>query len=303
MTGRYADQLGFARTADEVEAVFASGRIASLMGAEGGHSIGCSLGTLRLLHVLGVRYLTLTHNDNVAWADSATDEPVHHGLSAFGVEVVREMNRIGMLVDLSHVSEGTMMSALDVSKAPVMFSHSGAKAIDGHPRNVSDAVLQRLATNGGVVMVNFAPDYVNDAVWKWSAERDAEKARVARMLTGHAQAELEAAIAAWIAAHPEPKATVAQVADHVEHVAKVAGYDHVGIGGDLDGIPDTPEGLTGVQDYPNLFAELIHRGWSDANLAKLAGGNILRVLRQAEAVSKSMNNEPPAADPLTPDYQ
>ena len=184
-----------------------------------------------------------------------------------------------------------------------MFSHSGAKAIDGHPRNVSDAVLQRLATNGGVVMVNFAPDYVNDAVWKWSAERDAEKARVARMLTGHAQAELEAAIAAWIAAHPEPKATVAQVADHVEHVAKVAGYDHVGIGGDLDGIPDTPEGLTGVQDYPNLFAELIHRGWSDANLAKLAGGNILRVLRQAGAVSKSMNNEPPAADPLTPDYQ
>jgi membrane dipeptidase len=299
----YPRDLEQAYTADDVVRIHKAGKVASLIGVEGGHQMGHSFAALRQFHDLGARYMTLTHFKTTDWADSATDVPEHGGLTDYGRRVVHEMNRIGMLVDLSHVSEGTMNAALDASTAPVIFSHSSAKAIDGHPRNVSDAVLRRLAQNGGVVMVNFAPDYVNEAIWKWSADRDAEKARIARMLTGHAQTEIDAALADWVKAHPEPVATVAQVADHVEHVAKVAGYDNVGIGGDLDGIPDTPIGLTGVQDYPNLFAELIRRGWSDENLAKLAGGNILRVLRQAEAVSKSMAAEPPAADQLTPDYQ
>lgn len=299
----YPHDLEQAFSAEDVVRIHKAGKVASLIGVEGGHQMAHSFAALRQYYALGARYMTLTHFKTTDWADSATDVPRHNGLTEYGKRVVHEMNRIGMLVDLSHVSEATMNSAIDVSKAPVIFSHSGAKAIDGHPRNVSDAVLKRVAANGGVVMVNFAPDYVSEAVWKWAADRDAEKARIARMLTGHPQAELDAAIANWIAAHPEPKATVAEVADHVEHIAKLAGYDHVGIGGDLDGIPDTPDGLTGVQDYPNLFAELIRRDWSDENLAKLAGGNILRALRQAQVVSKSMANEAPAADALTPDYQ
>ena len=283
----YPADLEQAYTADDIVRIHKAGKVASLIGIEGGHQMGHSFAALRQFYDLGARYMTLTH----------------FKLTDYGKAVVHEMNRIGMLVDLSHVSEGTMMSALDVSKAPVIFSHSSAKAIDGHPRNVSDAVLARLPQNGGVVMVNFAPDYVNEAIWKWSADSDAEKARIARMYTGRTQADVDAALDAWTKAHPQPVATVSQVADHVDHIAKVAGYDHVGIGGDLDGIPSVPTGLTGVQDYPNLFAELIRRGWSDQNLAKLAGGNILRVLHQAEAVSKSMANEPPAADQLTPDYQ
>ena len=299
----YPKDLEQAYTADDVLRIHRTGKVASLIGVEGGHQMARSFAALRQYYALGARYMTLAHFKTTDWADSATDVPKHNGLTDYGKRVVHEMNRIGMLVDLSHVSEGTMNSALDVSKAPVIFSHSSAKAIDGHPRNVSDEVLRRVASNGGVVMVNFAPDYVNEAVWKWDADNDAEKARIARRLTGHTQAELDAALDNWVKAHPEPAATVSQIADHVEHVAKVAGYDHVGIGGDLDGIPSTPVDLTGVQDYPNLFAELIRRGWSDENLAKLAGGNVLRALRQAEAVSRSMSNEPPAADQLTPDYQ
>jgi membrane dipeptidase len=299
----YPRDLEQAYTADDVVRIHKAGKVASLIGIEGGHQMARSFAALRQYYALGARYMTLTHFKTTDWADSATDVPKHDGLTPYGVSVVREMNRIGMLVDLSHVSEATMMDALDASAAPVIFSHSSAKAIDGHPRNVSDAVLRRVAANGGIVMVNFAPDYVNEAIWKWAADRDAEKARIDRMYTGRAQADVDAALDAWVKAHPQPVATVAQVADHVDHVAKVAGVDHVGIGGDLDGIPSTPVGLTGVQDYPNLFAELISRGWSDENLAKLAGGNILRVLRQAEAVSRSMSNVPPAADQLTPDYQ
>jgi len=299
----YPKDLEQAYSADDVVRIHKAGRVASLMGVEGGHQMGHSFAALRSFYDLGARYITLTHFKTTDWADSATDVPKHDGLTDYGKSVVLEMNRIGMLVDLSHVSEATMMDSLDVSKAPVIFSHSSAKAIDGHPRNVSDAVLARLPQNGGVVMVNFAPDYVNEAIWKWGADRDAEKARIVRLMTGHTQAEIDAALDAWVKAHPQPAATVEQVADHVEHVAKIAGNDHVGIGGDLDGIPSTPTGLTGVQDYPNLFAELIRRGWSDQNLAKLAGGNILRVLRRAEEVSKSMRDVPPAADKMTPDYK
>src|SRR6478672_4510166 len=299
----YPRDLEQAYTAADVVRIHKAGKVASLIGVEGGHQMAHSFAALRQYYALGARYMTLTHFKTTDWADSATDAPQHNGLTDYGKSVVHEMNRIGMLVDLSHVSEGTMMSALDVSKAPVIFSHSSAKAIDGHPRNVSDAVLARLPQNGGVVMVNFAPDYVNEAIWKWGADRDAEKARIVRLMTGHTQAEIDAALDAWVKAHPQPAATVEQVADHVEHVAKIAGNDHVGIGGDLDGIPSVPTGLTGVRDYPNLFAELIRRGWSDQNLAKLAGGNILRVLRRAEEVSKSMRDVPPAADKMTPDYQ
>ena len=299
----YPKDLEQAYTAEDVMRIHRAGRVASLIGVEGGHQMGHSFAALRSFYNLGARYMTLTHFKTTEWADSATDVPKHDGLTDYGKAVVLEMNRIGMLVDLSHVSEATMMDSLDVSRAPVIFSHSSAKAIDGHPRNVSDAVLRRLPQNGGVVMVNFAPDYVNEAIWKWAADRDAEKARIVRLYTGHPQADIDAALDVWVKSHPQPAATVEQVADHVEHIVKIAGNDHVGIGGDLDGIPATPTGLTGVQDYPNLFAELIRRGWSDQNLAKLAGGNVLRALRRAEEVSRSMRDVPPAADKLTPDYK
>lgn len=299
----YPRDLEQAYTADDVLRIHRSGKVASLIGIEGSHQIGHSFAALRQFYLLGARYMTLTHFRTDDVGDAATDPPRYGGLSPFGERVVHEMNRIGMLVDLSHVSEATMLDALAIAKAPVIFSHSSAKAVDGHPRNVSDEVLRRLAANGGVVMVNFAPDYVDEAIWKWAADRDAEKARTARLYTGRPQADIDAAMEAWMAAHPQPVTNVAKVADHVDHLAKVAGYDHVGIGGDLDGIPSTPAGLTGVQDYPNLFAELIRRGWSDRDLAKIAGGNVLRALRQAQAASKAMANEPPAADELTPDYR
>jgi membrane dipeptidase len=243
--------------------------------------------------------MTLTHFKNNEWADSATDDPKYHGVTDFGRTVIHEMNRLGMLVDLSHVSDDTMRAALQISKAPVIFSHSSARALDDHNRNVPDDILKLTAANGGVVMVNFYPAYVSDAFRKWSAEEAAEEARAKSAYNGRPE-QREAAIAAWKAANPAPRVTVGEVADHVDHIAKVAGYDHVGIGGDLDGIESAPEGLGTVSGYPLLFAELIRRGWSDANLAKLAGGNVLRVMRQAEAVAASMRNEPPAMATLQP---
>ena len=293
MIDAYPNDLELARTADDVVRIHRKGKIASMIGVEGGRQMGGSLAALRQYYNLGARYMTLTHNQTTEWADSATDDPKYGGLSPFGLTVVHEMNRIGMLVDLSHVSADTMKDAIAASKAPVIFSHSSARGLVGHLRNVPDDVLQLLPANGGVVMVNFVPDFISDARWKWGAEKNAEEARL-KAFHRNSTAEVKAGLDAWVAGHPAPPVTVSTVADHIEHVAKVAGYDHVGIGGDMDGIDSTPVDLTGVQDYPRLFAELIRRGWSDANLAKLAGGNVLRVLRRAEAVSASMKGEPAA---------
>jgi len=281
---RYPDTLRLARTAADVEQAWRDGRIASLMGAEGGHSIDGSLAVLRMLHALGVRYMTLTHNDNVPWADSATDAEVLGGLSGFGEDVVREMNRIGMLVDLSHTSAGTMRHALRVTSAPVIFSHSSARAVCDVPRNVPDDVLGTLATNGGVCMVTFVPQFVSPDVARW---RD-EGARAAAE-EGIRNADIgafEPFVARWRADHPQPRSTLADVVAHVEHVREVAGVDHVGLGGDYDGTPTLPEGLDDVTGYPRLLAALADNGWSDADLAKLTSGNVLRVLHDAEGVAE-----------------
>src|SRR4051794_18227002 len=299
MVKAYPADLALAGTADDVVRIHKSGRVASLIGVEGGHQIGGNLAALRQFYELGARYMTLTHFKNNEWADSATDDPKYHGTTDFGRTVIHEMNRLGMLVDLSHVSDDTMRAALQVSKAPVIFSHSSARALDDHKRNVPDDILKLTARNGGVVMVNFYPPYVSDAFRKWNAEEAAEEARAKSLFNGRPE-QREADIKAWKAANPPPRVTVADVADHVDHIAKVAGYDHVGIGGDLDGIEYAPEGLGTVSGYPLLFAELIRRGWSDANLAKLAGGNVLRVMRQAEAVAASMKDEPPSMATLEP---
>jgi membrane dipeptidase len=297
----YPQDLELARTADDVVRIHKAGKVASLIGIEGGHQIGDNLAALRQFYDLGARYMTLAHFKNNDFADSATDDPKWHGLNDFGRTVVHEMNRLGMLVDLSHVSDDTMRAALQVSRAPVIFSHSSARAIDDHPRNVPDDILKLTARNGGVVMVNFYGGYVSEADRKWDAEESAEEARLNALLVGKPE-QREAALKAWKQAHPLPPVTVGEIADHVEHIAKVAGYDHVGIGGDLDGIPydEAPPGMNSVSGYPLLFAELIRRGWSDENLSKLAGGNVLRVLRRAEAVADSMKNEPPAMATVKP---
>jgi membrane dipeptidase len=295
----YPNDLALAGSADDIVRIHKSGRVASLIGIEGGHQIGGNLAALRQFYDLGARYMTLTHFKNNEFADSATDDPKYHGLNDFGRAVVHEMNRIGMLVDLSHVSDDVMRQAMQTSRAPVIFSHSSARALDDHNRNVPDDLLRMLAANGGVVMVNFYPGYVSTAFRQWNAEEAAEEARLKSLDNGRPDAR-EPDLKAWKAANPSPRVTVGDVADHVDHVAQVAGYDHVGIGGDLDGIEAAPEGLGSVSGYPLLFAELIRHGWSDANLAKLAGGNVLRVMRQAEAIAASMKDEPPAMATLEP---
>jgi membrane dipeptidase len=283
MIARYPDRLALALTANDIERDFKRGKIASLLGMEGGHAIENSLGALRSYYALGARYMTLTHNVTLDWADAALDTARHNGLTEFGREVVREMNRLGMLVDLSHVSPGVMSDALDVTEAPVIFSHSAARALTDHPRNVPDSILVRLKKNGGVVMVTFVPAFVSPEAAAWDAEAQRESNRLKATMSD--TAERRRLEDEWKVAHPQPRATLKQVADHIEHVRDVAGVEHVGIGSDFDGIDTVPEGLEDSSKFPQLFAELIRRGWGDADLKKLAGGNLLRALHAAEATA------------------
>ena len=297
MIAAYPGDLARALTADDIVRIHKSGKIASLIGIEGGRQIGGSLAALRLFHRLGARYMTLAHNQTTEWADSATDDPKFNGLAPFGLTVIAEMNRLGMLVDLSHVSPDVMRQAIAASRAPVIFSHSSARAVNDHPRNVSDDVLRLLPANGGVVMVNWVPVFLSQARLQRDAAKSAEEARL-KILNRGSTAAVKAGVKAWEQANPAPPVTVSDVADHIDHIAKVAGHDHVGIGADMDGIDSTPVGLEGVEGYPLLFAELIRRGWSDKNLAKLAGGNVLRALRVAEAYAKAHAADAPAPETL-----
>ena len=284
MIARYPDKLSLALTADDIERAERQGRIASLIGMEGGHSINSSLAVLRLMHRLGARYMTLTHSLNVPWADSATDTPKLDGLSPFGEDVVREMNRLGMLVDLSHTSPATMADALRVSTAPVIFSHSSARALTDVPRNVPDEILRQVTKNGGVVMVTFVPGFVSQQVADYNKRETDERARLTAELKNDTDA-VSKAIDVWRAKYPAPRASLLQVADHIDHIKKVAGIDHVGLGGDFDGITSVVVGLEDVSTYPMLIAELLRRGYTDEDIKKIAARNILRVMRGAEAAA------------------
>ncbi|WP_397505451.1 dipeptidase [Qipengyuania sp. R86523] len=292
LIARYPDALQLALTADDVEQAMGAGRIASLMGMEGGHSIGSSLAVLRQMYAMGARYMTLTHGKTLSWADSATDAPQHGGLNAFGMDVVREMNRIGMLVDLSHVSEEAMIDALDVAQAPVIFSHSGARAITGHLRNVPDSVLARLPENGGIVMAVALPWFITEDLRQHSASRAAEEARLEALYPGLPDT-VEAQLAKWDAENREPVSTISDLADHIDHIRDVAGIDHIGIGGDYDGMPTGPIGMEDVTGYPALFAELAQRGYSQEDLEKIASRNMMRVMREAEAYAASVTDMAP----------
>jgi membrane dipeptidase len=284
---KYPDRFALALSANDIRRNFKQGKIGSLLGLEGGHAIENSLGALRAYYALGVRYMTLTHNVTLDWADAANDSAKHNGLTPFGDSVVREMNRLGMLVDLSHVSPAGMSDALNVSQAPVIFSHSSARALVDVPRNVPDSILRRLPANGGVVMVTFVPGFVSPAIMSYElAARPTMKELRERY--GDDTAAITRAVKEWRSTHPPPRATLSQVADHIDHVRRVAGVDHVGLGGDFDGIDEVVEGLEDVSTYPALFAELARRGWSDNDLKKLAGENFLRVFAQAEVVAKRL---------------
>ncbi len=292
MVAAHPDVFELATTADDIQRIHRRGRIASLIGMEGGYSIADSLGLLREFHDAGARYMTLTHSATTSWADSATDAPKWGGLNAFGEEVVREMNRLGMMVDLSHVSEETMMDAMRVSEAPVIFSHSSARGVTGHARNVPDSVLRMMPEDGGVVMVTFVPGFVSEPVRAWGAARSAEDARLKSLNPGD-PAAVTSGMQAWMAANPAPRAGIADVVAHIQHVRDVAGIDHVGLGGDFDGVGSLPDGLSGVDAYPRLLAALMANGWSEADIRKLAGENVLRVMRRVEAVAASKRGERP----------
>lgn len=293
MAAAYPEAFELATTADDVTRIHRRGRIASLIGIEGGYSIDDSLGLLREFHQAGVRYMTLTHSKTTTWADSATDAPKWGGLSPFGEQVVKEMNRLGMMVDLSHVSEETMLDAMRVSEAPVIFSHSSARAVTGHARNVPDSVLRMMPEDGGIVMVTFVPGFVSERVREWNAARAAEEARLNSLNSGNPTV-VTAGLAAWIAAHPLPRASLADVVAHIQHVRDVAGIDHVGLGGDFDGVDSLPDGVEGVDAYPRILAALMANGWTEADIRKLAGENALRVMRAVEAVAASKRAERPS---------
>lgn len=293
LVGAHPDVFEIATTADDIERIHRAGRIASLIGMEGGYSIDDSLGLLREFYDSGARYMTLTHSVTTTWADSATDAPKWGGLSPFGEEVVREMNRLGMMVDLSHVSEDTMVDAMRVSDAPVIFSHSSARAVTDHARNVPDAVLRQMAEDGGVVMVTFVPGFVSEANRQWGADRAAEEARLKSLNPGNPQAVRDG-LAAWTAANVQPRAGLEDVIAHIQHVRDIAGVDHVGLGGDFDGVGSLPDDVDGVDAYPRILAALMARGWTEADIRKLAGENLLRVMRRVEAVAASKNGERPS---------
>jgi membrane dipeptidase len=289
LVARYPETFELARSADDVERIHRAGKIASMIGLEGGHMIENSLAVLRQFYRLGVNYMTLTHFSNTAWADAATDSMVHHGLTPFGEAVVREMNWLGMLVDLSHTSDSTMWDVLRVTQAPVIYSHSSSRHFTPHPRNVPDDILKAVAQNGGVVMVNYVTSFIFRPTYDWTQRQDG----YARGLRGRGldSAAVRDSMRAWIAGNPAPRPDLNVVADHIDYIRNVAGVDHVGIGSDLDGIEDTPVGLEDVSTYPALMAELLKRGWTPEDVKKVAGLNVLRVMRQVEAVAARLRSE------------